>query len=99
MGTPAITPEVPHTPSPGPVACPPADQGRRDVADAAIQNFSIVLGGPAYDLLLRMGLLRFSLPNVLRRIAALVALTWLPLLFLCLRDGLAFGHQARIPLL
>jgi hypothetical protein len=100
MGTPAITPEVPRTPSPGPVACPPAaDQDRRDVADAAIQNFSIVMGGPAYDLLLRMGLLRFSLPNVLRRIAVLVALTWLPLLLLSLRDGLAFGQEVRIPLL
>jgi hypothetical protein len=100
MGTPAVSPEVPLTPSPGPVACPPAaDQGRRDVADAAIQNFSIVLGGPAYDLLLRMGLLRFTLPNVLRRIVLLVALTWLPLLLLSLRDGLAFGHEVRIPLL
>jgi len=46
-----------------------------------------------------MGLLRFSLPNILRRITVLVALTWLPLLLLSLRDGLAFGHQVRIPLL
>jgi len=82
------------------VPCPPAaDQGRRDVEDAAIQNFSIVLGGPAYDFLFRIGLLRFSLPNVLRRIAILVGLAWLPLLVLSLRDGLAFGHQVRIPLL
>jgi hypothetical protein len=99
MGTPAISPEAPRTPTPGPVACPPADQSRRDVADAAIQNFSIVLGGPAYDLLLKMGLLRFNLPNVLRRMAVMVGLTWLPLLLLSLRDGVAFGHQVRIPLL
>ena len=99
MGTPAVSPEVPRSSSPGPVACPPAAEQGREVADAAIQNFSIVLGGPTYDLLLRMGLLRFSLPNVLRRMAALVALTWLPLLLLSLREGLAFGHQVRIPLL
>ena len=100
MGTPAVTPEVPRAPSPGPVACGPAgDQGGRQVADAAIQNFSIVLGGPAYDFLHRKGLLRFSLPNILRRITLLVALTWLPLLLLSLRNGLAFGHEARIPLL
>ena len=100
MGTPATTPDVPRASSPGPVPCPPAaDQGRRDVEDAAIQNFSIVLGGPAYDFLFRIGLLRFSLPNVLRRIAILVGLAWLPLLVLSLRDGLAFGHQVRIPLL
>ena len=100
MGTPATTPDVPRASSPGPVPSPPpADQGRRDIEDAAIQNFSIVLGGPAYDFLFRIGLLRFSLPNVLRRIAILVGLAWLPLLVLSLRDGLAFGHQVRIPLL
>jgi len=64
-----------------------------------LQGFSIVLGGPVYDFFLRIGLLRLGLPNVLRRIAALVAIVWLPLLFLSLKDGIAFGHRVTIPLL
>jgi hypothetical protein len=68
-------------------------------ADSLVQRFSIVVGGPLYDFLLRMGLMRLGLPNVLRRIALIVAVTWLPLLVLSLKDGLAFGHQVTIPFL
>jgi hypothetical protein len=64
-----------------------------------LHDFSIVVGGPVYDFFLRIGLVRFGLPNVLRRIIALIALTWLPLLFLSLKEGFAFGHQVRVPLL
>src|SRR5215470_2322711 len=79
---------------------PPADThmastGGRD----PIEGFSIVIGGPVYDFLLRIGLVRFDLPNILRRIAVVVALTWLPLLLLSLKDGLAFGTKVQIPLL
>lgn len=74
---------------------------RADVSksDAAVYDFSIVVGGPVYDFFLRMGLFRLGLPNLLRRIVALVALTWVPLLFLSLKDGIALGHRVRIPLL
>src|SRR5215467_3632472 len=74
---------------------------RTDVSGSPLplDDFSIVVGGPVYDFLLRVGLVRIGLPNILRRIAALVALTWLPLLLLSLKDGFAFGHQVRIPLL
>ena len=65
----------------------------------AFEDFSIVLGGPVYDFFLRIGLVRLGLPNTLRRIAALVAITWLPLLILSLKDGYAFGYQVKIPLL
>jgi hypothetical protein len=36
---------------------------------------------------------------VLRRIIALVTLTWLPLLILSAKDGLAIGHQVEVPFL
>jgi hypothetical protein len=70
-----------------------------NIADSVGHDFSIVLGGPLYDFLLRHKLVRFALPNIFRRIATLVALTWLPLLLLSLKDALAFGHQVRIPFL
>src|SRR5215831_13123584 len=49
---------------------------------SALHDFSIVAGGPVYDFFLRIGIFRLGLPNVLRRIVALVALNWLPLLVL-----------------
>lgn len=98
MGAPARTPELqarrtlePSTSS--------VDQTARDIVHSTIRNFSIVVGGPAYDFLMRFRLVHLSLPNVLRRIVALVAVTWLPLLLLSLIDGLAFGHQVKIPFL
>jgi len=45
--------------------------------DLVARDFSIVVGGPVYDFLLRIGLVRLGLPNVLRRIIALIAITWL----------------------
>lgn len=68
-------------------------------AKSAVHDFSIVVGGPVYDFLLRIGLVRLGLPNVLRRIVALVVITWLPLLILSLTHGLALGHRVTIPLL
>jgi hypothetical protein len=58
-----------------------------------------VIGGPVYDYLLRVGLIRFELPNLMRRIAAIIAITWIPLLVLSLKDALAYGHQVQVPLL
>jgi hypothetical protein len=66
---------------------------------SAVKDFSIVVGGPIYTFLLRVGLVRDALPNVLRRAVALVAIAWLPLLGLSLKGGLAFGHRVQIPLL
>jgi len=100
MSTPAIGPKVSATPIPGSKhsrATP--DQGAAGSVTSIADNFSIVVGGPVYDLLWRLRLVRVSLPNVLRRVLVLVALTWLPLVVLSLKDGLAFGHQVKIPLL
>ncbi|HTS57674.1 MAG TPA: hypothetical protein VMH03_09005 [Terriglobales bacterium] len=100
MGVPAKNPELPR--QTGPMLEPPPPSGSQsalEIADATVRNFSIVMGGPLYDWLLRKGALRFVLPNLARRIVILVALTWLPLLLLSLKDGVAFGNQVRIPLL
>jgi hypothetical protein len=68
-------------------------------AKAAARHFSIVVGGPVYDFFLRIGLIRRGLPNVRPRILVFVAITWLPLLLLSLKDGLALGDKVKIPLL
>jgi hypothetical protein len=100
MGAPARNPEFPHQTRPS--LEPPAStrrQNGQEKADSTVNNFSIVLGGPLYDFLLRHGFVRLVLPNVARRIGVLIALTWVPLLLLSFKDGLALGNQVRIPFL
>ena len=99
MGMPAKFPDV------GPRNLPvvePASSDRPKQAsepvDSMADDFSIVVGGPVYDFLLRIGLAH-RLPNILRRIVLFVAITWLPLLILALKDGVAFGHKVAIPFL
>src|SRR5580704_374040 len=75
------------------------EAGSIEDSKSVVHNFSIVIGGPVYDFLVRLALVKVGLPNVFRRIAALVAITWLPLLFLSLINGTAFGHTVRISLL
>ena len=71
----------------------------QQAAESAARNFSIVVGGPLYDLLLHFRLVHQSFPNGSRRIVVVVATTWLPLLLLSLKDGLAFGNHVRVPFL
>jgi len=100
MGAPARNPELPRQTRPTLEPPPSArSQTEQEIADSTIRNFSIVLGGPIYDFLLRRGFVRLVLPNVARRIAVLVALTWMPLLLLSLKDGFAFGDRVKIPFL
>jgi len=95
----AENPQVPKSRPTVEASCSSGNQNAREIAESAVKNFSIVVGGPVYDLLLRFHLVRQALPNVWHRVVALLAVTWLPLLLLSLRDGLAFGHQVRIPFL
>lgn len=60
------------------------------------EDFSLVLGGPLYQLLLRARLARSSLDFLPRRIVASVLLTWLPLLAISLIEGRAVAG-VRIP--
>ena len=63
-----------------------------------VENFSLVLGGPLYQALLRLHLTTPPIAHVERRIAAALAITWLPVLLLCLLAGTAFGG-VKIPFL
>ena len=96
MATQARDPEFPETSPTLEKSRSSGGQGAQQVAESSAGKFSIVVGGPVYDLLLRFRLVRQSLPNVSLRIVAMVAMTWLPLLLLSLKDGLAFGHQVRV---
>ncbi len=49
------------------------------------------LGGPAYRLMQRLGLIRPGTPSILRRFVAFLLLTWVPLLILALIEGKALG--------
>ena len=66
--------------------------------EAHAERFSVVLGGPLYQLFLRWRLLEPPVGFVARRIAAAIALAWLPLAALTLVAGTAFGG-ARVPFL
>ena len=65
-------------------------------AEAHADRFSIVLGGPLYQLFLRSRLLKPPVGFVARRIAVALAVTWLPVLALSLAGGTAFGG-ANVP--
>jgi Ca2+/Na+ antiporter len=62
------------------------------------QNFSLVLGGPLYQLLVRSHLATPALELMKRRIAFISLFAWLPLLLLSLADGKAWGG-AGLPFL
>jgi heme/copper-type cytochrome/quinol oxidase subunit 4 len=56
-------------------------------------------GGPSYRLMQRIGLVLGDGPSVWRRIIGFLALTWLPLLILCLLEGRALGATPEESLL
>jgi hypothetical protein len=64
-----------------------------------LPDFSLVLGGPLFQLFRRTRLSGDALELLVRRITAITLLAWLPLLLLSLLDGRAFGGAVRIPFL
>ena len=62
------------------------------------QDFSLVLGGPLYQLYLRTRLAKPPLNLCKRRIIAICGLAWLPLLLLTLMGGTAFSG-VKVPFL
>jgi hypothetical protein len=62
-------------------------------------DFSLVLGGPMYQLLRGAHLADDVLALVHRRILAGTMITWLPLLLLSIWEGQAWGGDIRIPFL
>ncbi len=61
-------------------------------------DFSLVLGGPLYQLLRRSHLTGDALDHVRRRMVAIIVLTWLPLLIFSVLQGLAWSG-AKLPFL
>lgn len=62
-------------------------------------DFSIVLGGPLYQLFRKAHLSSDALEQVRRRLIAVVAITWLPLLILSALEGVAWGTSVAVPFL
>jgi hypothetical protein len=62
-------------------------------------DFSLVLGGPLYQLLRRSHLSDDTLTLVHRRILVAVLITWVPLLLLCTWEGRAWWGNVRVPFL
>lgn len=62
-------------------------------------DFSLVLGGPLYQLFRRTRLSGGTLELLRRRIVVITSLAWIPLLVLTLVDGVAFGAKVTVPFL
>ena len=68
-------------------------------ASAASSDFSLVLGGPLYQLFRRARLSGDTLELLHRRIMVIALIAWLPLLVLALLDGVAVGSAVKVPFL
>jgi hypothetical protein len=71
----------------------------KEIPAREIPDFSLVLGGPLFQLYLRTRLSLDSLELLRRRILVITMIAWLPLLFLSALDGHLFGGSVRIPFL
>jgi hypothetical protein len=60
-------------------------------------DFSLVLGGPLYQLFIRAGLTTDTLGLVKRRLIFFSLLTWMPLLVLSVLSGEALGGAIKVP--
>ena len=69
-----------------------------DVVNDA-QNFSLVLGGPLYQLVRRAHLSDDALMMVRERVMAIALLAWLPLLVLSALQGGLWGKRVAVPFL
>ena len=63
------------------------------------QNFSLVLGGPLYQLLRRVHLSDDVVSHVRRRVVVIALLGWLPLLILSTIQGHVWGKSVAVPFL
>jgi hypothetical protein len=62
-------------------------------------DFSLVIGGPLFQLLRRMHLSGDALELVRQRVIVIAAVAWLPLLALSMLEGQAVGGRAAVPFL
>jgi hypothetical protein len=63
------------------------------------QDFSLILGGPLYQLFCRAHLCGNVLELLKRRVLVLCGLSWLPLLILSMLEGNAWGRGVKVPFL
>ena len=64
-----------------------------------LPDFSLILGGPLFQLLRRAHLSGDAADLVWRRVIALAIITWLPLLALSIAEGHAWGDSVKVPFL
>src|SRR6185437_7307163 len=77
----------------------PSARSNDEPLPASSFTLSLTDGGPAYELFRRLRLVQSGRRGDAIRVAIVLALgTWLPIVILCLTEGLAFGGS-RIPLL
>jgi len=62
-------------------------------------DFSLILGGPLYQLFCRAHLCGKVLEQVNRRLLVMCGVAWLPLLLFSVLEGNAWGHAVKIPFL
>ena len=62
-------------------------------------DFSLVLGGPLYQLWRRTGLAGDALQFPNRRVIVWATIAWLPLLLLSVAQGFAWGDRVAMPFL
>lgn len=62
-------------------------------------DFSLILGGPLYQLLRRTHLAGDELQLLRRRVVVLALLAWVPLLLLSVAEGHAWGGSVKLPFL
>ncbi len=78
---------------------PTPDSGPETPLAAEPQDFSLVLGGPLFQLFLRTHLSGSALELLRRRMSVLALLAWAPLLVLSMLEGHAWGDGVRLPFL
>lgn len=66
---------------------PASGGGAPPVSWPELENFSLVLGGPLYQILRRTHLEERVEDHLLRRVVVISGVIWLPLLLLCLMEG------------
>ena len=62
-------------------------------------DFSLVLGGPLFQLFRRAHLSGSALELLTRRIIVITLFAWLPLVVLSILDGVAYGDSVKVPFL
>jgi len=77
----------------------PQDSNTKATPVLETPDFSLVLGGPLFQLFRRMYLSGDGLELLRRRVLVIISFAWLPLLFLSVFEGRALGGDIKIPFL